>query len=146
MSKYFISRYAFTIVNAMKKAKNLDGPNLETYLVLTPTIIPQGILIIHCPPVSIMIRNNFRINKLDYLPIHYPYLLLLTLQHSLTRKGWHDNNIIFRINLKQNKLFIVPFTTYTSHITNMFLPEVLNNSISVSTLRTISPLFINALP
>ena len=69
----------------------------------SPAIMHQGIVIFHCPPVSVMIRNNFRIIELGYLSIKQNSLFLLTLQHSQTRKGWHHHDFVTRI-LKNKKL------------------------------------------
>ena len=54
-----------------EKIKNSDGPPgrspfaLKTKLGLIPVIMLQIILIVHLPPVSVIIRNNFRILELD---------------------------------------------------------------------------------
>ena len=73
---------------------------LQTKLGFSPAIMLQGIVIVHLPPVSVMIRNNFRILELDYLPIHYPSILLLDLRHSQTQKGLHHHNIVIKLLLK----------------------------------------------
>ena len=50
-----------------EKSENSDGTpgrspfTLQTKLGFIPAIITQGIVILHLPPVSVMIRNNFRI-------------------------------------------------------------------------------------
>ena len=59
---------------------------LQNKLGFSPTIMPQGIVIVQRHPVYVMIRNNFRIIELEYLPIHHPYLFLLILRHIQTRK------------------------------------------------------------
>ena len=103
LRKYFIYRYAFTSVQAMKKKKLRWSTRfffqctLQTNLWFISVIMPQGILIVHQPPISVMTHNNFRIIKLDYPPIHHPYLLLLTLCHSQTWNFWHHHNIVIRI-------------------------------------------------
>ena len=68
----------------------------QTNLVLGPTIIPQFIFIVLCPPVYLIILNSCRILELEDLPIHYPSLFLLTLQKSQTQKGSHHHIIIIR--------------------------------------------------
>ena len=70
-----------------EKNKNLDWLTghstctLQTNLGFSPSIMPQGIVIVHYPPVSEMTRKNLSILELDYLPIHHPYLLRLSLRH-----------------------------------------------------------------
>ena len=129
------------------KEKNLDGTpvrspfTFQTTLVCSPAIVPRCILIFHNPPVSVMIFNNLSI-ELDYLLIHHPYLFLLTLRNSQTWKGWNHNNIVIRLlSIKHIKLFLVPFTNKTSHIINMFWPEVIVNGISIKPPSPIESLF-----
>ena len=55
---------------------------LQTNLRLCLAIMPECIVLLHCPPVSIMIVNSFRIPEFDYLPIHHTSFLLLDLGHS----------------------------------------------------------------
>ena len=75
-----------------EKGKYLDGRpscsqcTLQTIFGFIPIIMPQGIVIVHCPPVSVMICNNSRILELDYPPIKHPSLFLLNLWHSQTQK------------------------------------------------------------
>ena len=76
-----------------EKEQKLDGPpgcppfTFQAKLVFNPAIMPQGIVIVQRPPLSIMIRNNFRLLELDYIPINHPSLFLLTLRHSQDLKG-----------------------------------------------------------
>ena len=86
----FISRYTFTSVHYMKKEKNTDGPPgcspwiLQTDFGLSPTIMPQGIVILHFPPASVMINKNLSILEIYYFRIHHPSLFLMNLCHSKT--------------------------------------------------------------
>ena len=70
--------------------KHLDGPTggyiwtLEINLLISPAIMLQLIVILHWPPLSVMISSNFRILKIDYLHIHHTSLSLLILCNSQT--------------------------------------------------------------
>ena len=85
LSKYFIATYASNFSTCYENSKNLYGPlgrspcTLQTNLGLIPTIMLQGIVILHWTPVYLMIRNRFRILEMEYFPIHHPYLFLLNL-------------------------------------------------------------------
>ena len=119
---------------------------LQTNLGLSPTTMPQYIVVVQRTPLFLMISNKFRILELDYPPIHHPSLLILTLRHSQTWKVWHHHNIIIRIIKNKNiKLCLVPFTTKTSQIT-ILKPKVLVDTVSMNPPRPIEPLFLNALP
>ena len=82
---HFIPRY--------EEIKNLYGPpscspcTIQTNLLLSTTIMSQGIVIVHCPHVSVIFSKNFSIIKLDYLPIENPYIFFLTLWNSQNLKG-----------------------------------------------------------
>ena len=86
-----------------EKIKNSDGPpccslcTLQTNLVSSIAIMTGCIVIVHCPPVSAINPNKFSILELDYLSIKHPYIFLLTLHHSQTRKVWHHHNIVICI-------------------------------------------------
>ena len=73
LRKYFIARYEFPSVHTIKK-KNLDVPpgispcTIQTNLRFISAIMPQVIVIFHCPPIHAMIRNKFRIIEFNYPP------------------------------------------------------------------------------
>ena len=103
LEEIFHSQICINFSACYKKSKNSDGTpgcspfTLRTKLGFIPAIMPQGIVIIHRPPVHVMIQNNFRILELGYIPTNHHSILLLTLRHSQTQKGWHHHNIAIRI-------------------------------------------------
>ena len=132
----------------MKKEKNTDGPPgcspwiLQTDFGLSPTIMPQGIVILHFPPASVMINKNLSILEIYYFRIHHPSLFLMNLRHSKTWNFWHFHNTIIRLLCSKNiKLCLVLFTTKTSHTNNIFCTEVLVNTVSMIPPRPIESIF-----
>ena len=106
---------------------------IQTSLRLSPTIMPQCIVIVQSPVVAIMIRKHYNIIELYYLIIHNPSFLFPNPWHNQTWEGWHHRYIIIRFPCDINiKLGIILLTTKTPHITNIF---VLKYSIIMS-LRT----------
>ena len=103
--------------------------------------MPQGIVISHWSTVSLMIINNYRILELEYTPIIHPFLSHRTLRNSQTWKVWHHINITIRFIFIKNKLYIVPFITNTSYITNILCTELLNHTIHTNILRKILSLY-----
>ena len=86
-----------------------------------PAIILQGIVIFQIPHIYLMICNNCRILVFDFLPINHNSIFFLTLRNSKIQNGWHHHSIVIRIIKNKNiKPCLVPFTTKTSHITNIF--------------------------
>ena len=106
-----------------EKSNKLDGPpgrypcTIQTDLGFSTVIMTQYIVILHQPPVSVIICNNFRILELDYRPIHHPHLLYLTPPTQSTRKGWHHHNIVIRL-LKKNKLNSVSYQSQLRYTTS----------------------------
>ena len=86
-----------------EKSEKLDGPpshspySLQPNLVFIHAIMYQVIVIAHCPPASLIIRNKFKMIDIDYIYIHHPSLFLLNLHHSHTQKGLHHHNILIRL-------------------------------------------------
>ena len=84
------------------KSKTWLGHQVVPHLLSKPNwdlVLPSCLkaLLFYTPPVYAMIRNNFRIIELDYLPIHHPSLFLFTLRQSQTRFFWHHHNIVIRL-------------------------------------------------
>ena len=146
MLRNFSSPDIHSLQYMLWKNHNLDGPpggspyTLQTNLVIIPAIMPQWILVVHYHPVFIMIRNNFRILELEYLPIRHYYFFLLTLWNIQIWKGWHHYNIIIRI-LWKFKLCLFPLTTKTYHTTNILWPELLVNTFCMNHPSPIAPIF-----
>ena len=71
-----------------EKSNNSNGPpgrspcTLQTNFVVITSIMPQCIVIFHCPHVSVIISNRFSSIGLEYLPINHTSFFLLTLWHS----------------------------------------------------------------
>ena len=100
-------------------------------------LIPTSCLNVLClstsPHVAVIFSNNCRILEIDYHSVNHPSLFIMTLCQIQTWEVWHHHNIIIKLICnKIIKLCLIPFTTKTSRITNIFCIGLLVNTVSVN--------------
>ena len=111
LKKKFHLQICINFSTRYEKCKNSYMPTcgypctIQTKLGLSPAIMPQWNVVVHFHPVSVMIRYNFKIIEIEYLPINRYSLFLLNLWKGQTWKVWHYHNITIRILLKHSVTF-----------------------------------------